>query len=74
VNILNIIALVPTLINYNFIILCFSDFSLKTQCCSNLEINFSKLCDELEVEPLCEDEMLENNNEEFQKYVSKILF
>ncbi|KAL5239003.1 hypothetical protein ACI65C_006413 [Semiaphis heraclei] len=46
-----------------------NDFSLKTQCCSNLEINFSKLCDELEVEPLCEDEMLENNNEEFQKSI-----
>ncbi|KAL4090254.1 hypothetical protein QTP88_025136 [Uroleucon formosanum] len=47
-----------------------NDFSLKMQCCFILEINFSKLCDELEVEALCDDEILENSNEKFQKLKS----
>ncbi|XP_029347415.1 uncharacterized protein LOC103310235 [Acyrthosiphon pisum] len=51
-----------------------NDFSQKSQCCSNLEFNFSELCNELEVKPLCEVEILENSNEEFQKYAMKKLF
>eukprot|EP00102_Acyrthosiphon_pisum_P015474 XP_008186040.1 PREDICTED: THAP domain-containing protein 2-like [Acyrthosiphon pisum] len=37
-------------------------------------IPLSELCNELEVKPLCEVEILENSNEEFQKYAMKKLF
>lgn len=32
------------------------------------------LCDEFGVDPLCDVEMLQNSNEEFQNYVIKKLF
>lgn len=52
--------------------LCFSEFSSKTEMkslCCNLESNFGNLCKDLEVQPLCDQEIFENSNEEFQKYV-----
>lgn len=50
--------------------LCSSSSKTKMKSlCSNLENNFSNICKDLEVQPLCDQEIFENSNEKFQKYV-----